>query len=88
MNAPAPKPAPKAAAKATETVVAGFKLDTGLDIPAVTRGTATAPAYPFADMPVNTSFLLPITVPAEIKDDKEREAWQRLADCSTFRPRD
>ena len=35
------------------------------------------------DLYVVLSVVTPTTV-----DDKEREAWQRLADCSTFRPRD
>lgn len=55
--------------------VGGFTLDTGLSVPPRTRfgGDESAPAYPFKEMPIGSSFLLDVTVPETIKDEKERE---------------
>ena len=63
----------------TETTTAkasGFKLDTGVPIPArrvVTGGNSTGTNYPFKDMPVGSSFLVEAEVPENTKAE-EREA--------------
>ena len=79
----APKPTPVAATANEETnndkteakTASGFKLDTGLSIPARTRptGTGSTATYPFKDMPVGSSFLVEAEVPANTKDE-ERDA--------------
>jgi len=68
--------ADKAATKtAAKTVKSGeFTFDTGLDVPAMTRGSRTSEtASKLAAMPVGASFLEPVEVPATIKDPAERE---------------
>lgn len=82
----APKPtaatAPDTAttpASTTETTTAkasGFKLDTGVPIPArraPVGGNSTGTNYPFKTMEVGQSFLVEAEVPANTKDE-EREA--------------
>lgn len=80
-NAPAPKaktteaaPAAAAAAPAAAANASGFTIETGFEVPARTSfgGGADAPSYPFADMPVNSSFLVAVEVPATITDATER----------------
>ena len=73
-NAPAPK------AKAAETTAApattsnGFKIETGFEVPARTTfgGGRDSVNYPFSEMPVGASFLVPVNVPDTIKDEAER----------------
>jgi len=68
--------ADKAATKtAAKTVKSGeFTFDTGLDVPAMTRGSRTSEtASKLAAMPVGASFLEPVEIPATIKDPAERE---------------
>ena len=77
-NAPAPK------AKTTETTApataaapataSGFKIETDFDVPARTTfgGGRDSVNYPFSEMPVGASFLVPVNVPDTIKDDAER----------------
>lgn len=72
MNAPAPK-AKQPAAK-TEASAPAFTLDEGLAVPSIQRVGGVASQYPFKDMKVGTSFLLPVKVPDTIKDADEREA--------------
>ncbi len=77
-------PAPKAKnAPATEAPASSaFKIETGFDVPARTTfgGGASAPNYPFADMPVNASFLVPVTVPDTItKEDERTKAFKEEA---------
>lgn len=68
-NAPATAPATEAAAAPSSA----FKIETGFEVPArTTFGGGKSPEYPFADMPVGASFLLPVTVPDTIKDEGER----------------
>lgn len=74
-----PKAAPKAApapATPTPAVVAGFALETGIDIPPSQRigSNSAASPWPFKEMAVGQSFLVPVEVPETIKDDKERAA--------------
>lgn len=68
--------ADKAASKtAAKTVKSGeFTFDTGLDVPAMTRGSRTSEtASKLAAMPAGASFLEPVEVPDTIKDPAERE---------------
>lgn len=72
-NAPAPKA--KTAETTTETPASSaFKIETGFEVPARTTfgGGGKAAEYPFGDMPVGASFLVPVTVPDTIKDEGER----------------
>lgn len=72
----APAPAPKAKGKdaPAPATAGGFVLETGIDIPARTRfgGEGTETSYPFADMTAGQSFLMPVSVPETIKDEKEK----------------
>lgn len=62
-------------AAAPKTVKVGdFEFETGLPIPAMTRGTRTSEtAAKLAALPVGASFLEPVTVPDTIKSADERE---------------
>ena len=64
--------ATKPAAKTVEN--GGFTFDTGMAVPATTRGARTSEiASKLAAMPVGASFLEPVNVPETIKDEAERE---------------
>lgn len=52
----------------------GFKLEKGLPVPAAQRVGTSQSNWPFKDMEIGISFLMPVAVPDTIKDDKEREA--------------
>lgn len=77
-NAPAPKAkttetaAPATAAPATAS--SAFKIETGFEVPARTTfgGGRDSVNYPFSEMPVGASFLVPVNVPDTIKDEAER----------------
>lgn len=73
-NAPAPKAkTTETAAPATAAPSSNFKIETGFDVPArTTFGGGKSVDYPFSDMPVGSSFLVPVTVPDTIKDEAER----------------
>lgn len=72
-TAPAPKAKTAPAATEAAATSSAFKIETGFEVPArTTFGGGKSPEYPFADMPVGASFLLPVTVPETIKDEGER----------------
>lgn len=67
--------APAVPGAANAAAASKFSIDKGLSIP-TTRGfgkSDTAEEYPFADLDMNDSFLIPVTVAETITDAGERE---------------